>query len=142
MLFKKNKNSGIIDFDEMSPLEVVTYLFVYVMLSDNQISFEEKESWKESIQNLFPDHLESRTENFFNESYMKLSKLDRNSKKMLLYKICNAINNTLDKKRIGKLGKMLGLLIKSDGIVMSSEKGTTEIIETNLNIVIRLDNNT
>ncbi len=126
----------------MSPLEVVTYLFVYVMLSDNQISFEEKESWKESIQNLFPDHLESRTENFFNESYMKLSKLDRNSKKMLLYKICNAINNTLDKKRIGKLGKMLGLLIKSDGIVMSSEKGTTEIIETNLNIVIRLDNNT
>tara|TARA_S200000501_G_C20686186_1_gene683047 strand:+ start:466 stop:894 length:429 start_codon:yes stop_codon:yes gene_type:complete len=142
LLFKKNKNSGIIDFDEMSPLEVVTYLFVYVMLSDNQISFEEKESWKESIQNLFPDHLESRTENFFNESYMKLSKLDRNSKKMLLYKICNAINNTLDKKRIGKLGKMLGLLIKSDGIVMSSEKGTTEIIETNLNIVIRLDNNT
>ena len=142
MLFKKNKNSGIIDFDEMSPLEVVTYLFVYVMLSDNQISFEEKESWKESIQNLFPDHLESRTENFFNESYMKLSKLDRNSKKMLLYKICNAINNTLDKKRIGKLGKMLGLLIKSDGIVMSSEKGTSEIIETNLNIVIRLDNNT
>lgn len=126
----------------MSPLEVVTYLFVYVMLSDNQISFEEKESWKESIQNLFPDHLESRTENFFNESYMKLSKLDRNSKKMLLYKICNAINNTLDKKRIGKLGKMLGLLIKSDGIVMSSEKGTSEIIETNLNIVIRLDNNT
>ena len=126
----------------MSPLEVVTYLFVYVMLSDNQISFEEKESWKESIQNLFPDHLESRTENFFNESLIKLSKLDRNSKKMLLYKICNAINNTLDKKRIGKLGKMLGLLIKSDGIIMSSEKSTSEIIETNLNIVIRLDNNT
>ena len=125
----------------MSPLEAVTYLFVYVMLSDNQISYEEKESWKESIQNLFPDHLESRTENFFNESYTRLSTLDKNRKEALLHKICNTINNILDKKRIGKLGKMLDTLIKSDGIVMSSEKGTSETIEKNLNIVIRSENN-
>ena len=126
----------------MSPLEVVTYLFVCVMLSDNQSSYEEKESWKESIQKLFPDRLESRTENFFNKSYLEISKLDKNSKETALADLCNAINSILDRERIEKLGPMLDMLIKSDGIVMSSEKGASEIIERNLNIVIRLDNDT
>lgn len=126
----------------MSPLEVVTYLFVCVMLSDNQSSYEEKESWKESIQKLFPDRLESRTENFFNKSYLEISKLDKNSKETALTDLCNAINSILDRERIEKLGPMLDMLIKSDGIVMSSEKGASEIIERNLNIVIRSDNDT
>ena len=124
----------------MSPIEAVTYLFVYVMLSDNQSSYEEKESWKKSIQKLFPDHLESRTENFFSEAFVKINQFEKNKKELLLDKICDSVNNILDRDKVQELGPLVDNLIESDGIVMSSEINTAEIIKKNLNIDLGSDN--
>ena len=124
----------------MSPIEAVTYLFVYVMLSDNQSSYEEKESWKESIQKLFPDQLESRTENFFSEAFVKINQFEKNKKELLLDKICDSVNNILDRDKVQKLGPLIDNLIESDGIAMSSEINTAEIIKKNLNIDLGSDN--
>ena len=140
MFFRKNNKTEEIDFKSMTPIEAVTYLFVYVMLSDNQSSYEEKESWKESIQKLFPDHLESRTENFFSEAFVKINQFEKNKKELLLDKICDSVNNILDRDKVQKLGPLINNLIESDGIAMSSEINTVEIIKKNLNIDLGPEN--
>tara|TARA_Y100001970_G_C14116035_1_gene793618 strand:+ start:549 stop:977 length:429 start_codon:yes stop_codon:yes gene_type:complete len=136
LFFKKNKNSEQTNFEGMTPIQAVTYLFVFVMLSDNQGSYDEKESWKASVLKLFPDHLESRTEMFFNEACLAINKYEKNKKDVFLDNICQIIKNILDKEKIRKLGPMLNDLIQSDGIVMSSEANAAEIIEKKLDIVI------
>jgi len=125
----------------MTPVEAVTYLFVFVMLSDNQGSYEEKESWRLSISKLFPDNLESRTEIFFNEANLVINKYKKDKREIFLDNICRTINSLLNKEKIEKLGPMLNHLIESDGIIMSSEINATVIIEKKLNIIIRSNKN-
>ena len=124
----------------MTPIEAVTNLFVFLMLSDNQVSYEEKESWKKSILKLFPDHLESRTEMFFNDACKSIKKYEKNNSEEFIDNICSIINNLLDTEKIDQLGPMLNDLIHSDGIVMSSEISATYAIEKKLNIVINSNN--
>ena len=47
---------------EYSPLELITYLFSHLQLADNQIDWEEKEVWAESLIKFFPDHPPERAQ--------------------------------------------------------------------------------
>ena len=42
--------------NNLTPLELVTHLFSCMQIADNQIDWEEKEVWADSLTELFPDH--------------------------------------------------------------------------------------
>ena len=123
----------------MSPLEVVTYLFVCVMLSDNQSSYEEKESWSKMIKNLFPDHLDERAERFLNQAFIILNKKNSTEKIVYLKNILKRIKTLLDDKQLKQLGLDISKLIEADGIVMTSEIEIADLIKSELGLSIKLN---
>ncbi|SVA66486.1 uncharacterized protein METZ01_LOCUS119340, partial [marine metagenome] len=42
--------------NNLTPLELVTHLFSCLQIADNQIDWEEKEVWADTLSALFPDH--------------------------------------------------------------------------------------
>ncbi|MBJ11712.1 MAG: hypothetical protein CMG62_01350 [Candidatus Marinimicrobia bacterium] len=136
IFFKKNKKDTILDYDKITPIEAVTYLFVFVMLSDNQNSYEEKESWKKSILKLFPNQSDERSEIFFNNASKIIPSLNSREKDYFLVEICKKILELLDDDKIKMLGPMLSDLIMADGIIMSTEVQVVNLIEKNLSISI------
>ena len=53
----------------MSPLESVTHLCALIQMADGQVEYEEKQSWSNLIEKLFPDFLEDRADNFLTDAF-------------------------------------------------------------------------
>jgi len=48
--------------NNLTPLELVTHLFSCMQIADNQIDWEEKEVWADTLTELFPDHTPDRAQ--------------------------------------------------------------------------------
>tara|TARA_B110000444_G_C18780679_1_gene567258 strand:+ start:655 stop:1074 length:420 start_codon:yes stop_codon:yes gene_type:complete len=136
-LFSKEKKT--IDPNSMTPIQVITHLFVLIQISDNQISYEEKLSWLSSIKTLFPDMSEERANFFYDEATELLNTLDTTKKDAYLEKILNVIPQIISKDLTDKLGPEISTLIKSDGIIMTSEIEIAKKINTKLSIDINVN---
>ena len=137
--FGKRKEKESIFPEEMSPLEAVTHLFAAVQLSDQQTSYEERESWLKAISELFPDFSEERAENYINDAYKVLNQKKGTSRTQYIIAVLNRIKNILDDGQITEIGPRISHLIKADGIIMSSEMEISQLIESHLDISINIE---
>ena len=67
----------------MSPLESVTHLCALIQMADGRVEYEEKQSWSNLIQKLFPDFLEDRADNFLTDAF-KLSVTNKTLKEIII----------------------------------------------------------
>ena len=125
--------------EDMSPLEAVTHLFSAIQLADQDASFEERESWSQSIAELFPDFSENRAENFLNDAYQVLSHQSSSEKSDYLMRILDRIKTLLSPEQINSIGPKIADLIEADGIVMTAEMEIAKLVEEKLDIKISVD---
>tara|TARA_S200000501_G_scaffold73009_1_gene64967 strand:- start:34414 stop:34857 length:444 start_codon:yes stop_codon:yes gene_type:complete len=123
---------------EMSPLEAVTNLVCIIQLSDNNVDYEEKASWSSSVTNLFPNYSKERAEKYLQLAYSKIGNMDKNQANLYLIEILNRIKVFLDNGELKNLAPCIENLVMSDGILISSESEICKVIETRLNIQLRL----
>ena len=138
-LFSTNKKPLINDPNDMSPLESVTHLFAAIQIADQQISYEEKESWIKAISKLFPEHSSDRAEKFFNQAHSALASQSSVEKQNYLRLILERIKSLLSNEQINAIGPMIAHIVEADGIVMTSEMEIVYIAEEILGTKISVD---
>jgi len=115
---------------EYSPLELITYLFSHLQLADNQIDWEEKEVWTESLTKFFPDHTPERAQ----EIFQRMNDFER---KNHLITVCDQLKKHFSKDHLqSNLAPKLTKLIDADGIILSAETEIVSLIEEKLDIKI------
>ena len=67
--------------NNLTPLELVTHLFSCMQIADNQIDWEEKEVWADSLTELFPDHTPERAQEILQKAYQTILPLDNYGRK-------------------------------------------------------------
>lgn len=134
-----NKEKKMIEPHSMTPIQIITHLFVLIQISDNQISYEEKLSWLTSIKNLFPDMSEERADFFYDEATEVVNSFDIKRKDIYLEKVMTEIPKITSQEIIDKLGQEISDLIKSDGIIMTSEIEIAKKINNKLHIDININ---
>jgi len=134
---RKEKEPTFTEPKDMSPVEVVTHLFAIIQLSDNEAAYEEREAWSNALAEMFPMHSSERADQFINDAYTKLNQLNRNDRKSFFIQILDQIKIALPQEQIqGALKDHLKNLILADGMVMSGEVDSLQVIEDQLGIHI------
>ena len=122
---------------EYSPLELITYLFSHLQLADNQIDWEEKEVWAESLTKFFPDHTPERAQEIFQRACQFIISMNDFERKNHLITICNQLKKHFSKDHLqNNLSPKLTKLIDADGIILSTETEMVSLIEEKLDIKI------
>tara|TARA_B100001179_G_scaffold202280_1_gene163786 strand:+ start:232 stop:642 length:411 start_codon:yes stop_codon:yes gene_type:complete len=122
---------------EYSPLELITYLFSHLQLADNQIDWEEKEVWAESLTKFFPDHTPERAQEIFQRACQFIISMNDFERKNHLITICDQLKKHFSKNHLqNNLSPKLTKLIDADGIILSTETEMVSLIEEKLDIKI------
>ena len=122
---------------EYSPLELITYLFSHLQLADNQIDWEEKEVWAESLTKFFPDHIPERAQEIFQRACQFIISMNDFERKNHLITICDQLKKHFSKDQLqSNLAPKLTKLIDADGIILSTETEMVSLIEEKLDIKI------
>ena len=122
---------------EYSPLELITYLFSHLQLADNQIDWEEKEVWAESLTKFFPDHTPERAQEIFQRACQFIISMNDFEQKNHLITVCDQLKKHFSKDHLqGNLAPRLTKLIDADGIILSAETEMVSLIEEKLDIKI------
>ena len=137
-LFSTNKKPEINNPEDMSPLEAVTHLFAAIQIADQESSYEEKEAWIDSINQLFPDHDLERSENFFSEAHLTLSNQNQIKRKNYVVSVLNRIKSLLNSDQLKKIGPLIADIVEADGIVMTSEMEIVHLSEEILGFKINV----
>ena len=77
----------------LTPLELVTHLFSCLQIADNQIDWEEKEVWADTISALFPNHTPDRAQEILQRAYQTILPMDRFGRKNHLITVCKELKN-------------------------------------------------
>ena len=122
---------------EYSPLELITYLFSHLQLADNQIDWEEKEVWAESLTKFFPDHIPERAQEIFQRACQFIISMNDFERKNHLITVCGQLKKHFSKNHLqSNLSPKLTKLIDADGIILSTETEMVSLIEEKLDIKI------
>ena len=122
---------------EYSPLELITYLFSHLPLADNQIDWEEKEVWAESLTKFFPDHTPERAQEIFQRACQFIISMNDFERKNHLITVCDQLKKHFSKDHLqNNLSPKLTKLIDADGIILSTETEMVSLIEEKLDIKI------
>ena len=122
---------------EYSPLELITYLFSHLQLADNQIDWEEKEVWAESLTKFFPDHTPERAQEIFQRASQFIISMNDFERKNHLITVCDQLKKHFSKDHLqSNLAPRLTKLIDADGIILSAETEMVSLIEEKLDIKI------
>ena len=122
---------------EYSPLELITYLFSHLQLADNQIDWEEKEVWAESLTKFFPDHTPERAQEIFQRACQFIISMNDFERKNHLITVCDQLKKHFSKDHLqNNLSPKLTKLIDADGIILSTETEMVTLIEEKLDIKI------
>jgi hypothetical protein len=79
--------------NNLTPLELVTHLFSCLQFADNQIDWEEKEVWADTLSALFPDHTPDRAQEILRSAYQTILPMDNFERKNHLIAICKKLKN-------------------------------------------------
>ena len=137
--FSSNKKVEINEPGDMSPLEAVTHLFAAIQIADQQASFEEKESWINTITTLFPEHSSERAENFFSQAHETLSSHNPSDRNIYIRSTLTRIKTLLSDDQVKSLGPLIADIVEADGIVMTSEMEIVSLSEKILGITIEVE---
>lgn len=122
-----------------SPLQLITHLFSCLQLADNQIDWEEKEVWEESLSKLFPDHTPERAQEIYQSACQLIIPMNDNQRKNHLITICDQLKKHFNQDHLqSNLASRLTKLIDADGMVLSSEVDIISLIEDKLDIKINV----
>ena len=123
----------------MSPLESVTHLCALIQMADGRVEYEEKQSWSNLIEKLFPDFLEDRADNFLTDAFKMISDKQDFERDNYTPAVIKRIKVVLDGNQLKLLTDEISELIKSDGIIMTKEIEIAKVIERELDLKINLD---
>ena len=123
----------------MSPLESVTHLCALIQMADGQVEYEEKQSWSNLIEKLFPDFLEDRADNFLTDAFKIINDKQDFERDNYTLAVIERIKVVLDGNQLKLLTDEISELIKSDGIIMTKEIEIAKVIERELDLKINLD---
>ena len=108
--------------NNLTPLELVTHLFSCMQIADNQIDWEEKEVWADTLTELFPDHTPHRAKEILQTAYQTVLPLDNYGRKNHLIAVCKKLKNHNDQETLqNDLAQKITELIDADGMVLSAE---------------------
>ena len=125
--------------NNLTPLELVTHLFSCMQIADNQITWEEKEVWADTLTELFPDHTPDRAQEILQAAYQTILPLDNYGRKNHLIAVCKEIKNHYDQQTLqNDLAPKITELIDADGMVLSAEVDLAAVIENELGIQIEI----
>ena len=120
-----------------SPLELITHLFSCLQLADNQLDWEEKEVWAESLTKFFPDHTPERAQEIFQRAFQFIISMNDFERKNHLITVCDQLKKHFSKDHLqSNLAPKLTKLIDADGIILSAETEIVSLIEEKLDIKI------
>ena len=123
----------------MSPLESVTHLCALIQMADGRVEYEEKQSWSNLIEKLFPDFLEDRADNFLADAFRIINDKQDFERDNYTLAVIERIKVVLDGNQLKLLTDEISELIKSDGIIMTKEIEIAKVIERELDLKINLD---
>ena len=123
----------------MSPLESVTHLCALIQMADGRVEYEEKQSWSNLIEKLFPDFLEDRADNFLTDAFKIINDKQDFERDNYTLAVIKRIKVVLDGNQLELLSNEISDLIKSDGIIMTKEIEIAKVIERELDLKINLD---
>ena len=123
----------------MSPLESVTHLCALIQMADGRVEYEEKQSWSNFIEKLFPDFLEDRADNFLTDAFKIINDKQDFERDNYTLAVIERIKVVLDENQLKLLTDEISELIKSDGIIMTKEIEIAKVIERELDLKINLD---
>ena len=135
----KNKRDKVNLPRDMSPLESVTHLCALIQMADGRIEYEEKQSWSNLIEKLFPDFSEDRAENFLTDALKIINDKQDFERDNYTLAVIDRIKAVLDGGQLKLLSDEISNLIKSDGIIMTKEIEIAKVIERELDLKINLD---
>ena len=135
----KKKKDKINHPKDMSPLESVTHLCALIQMADGRVEYEEKQSWSNLIEKLFPDFLEDRADNFLTDAFKIINDKQDFDRDNYTLAVIERIKVVLDGNRLKLLTDEISELIKSDGIIMTKEVEIAKVIERELDLKINLD---
>ena len=125
--------------NNLTPLELVTHLFSCMQIADNQIDWEEKEVWADTLTELFPDHTPDRAQEILQTAYQTILPLDNYGRKNHLIAVCKELKNHYDQQTLqNDLAPKITELIDADGMVLSAEVDLAAVIENELGIQIEI----
>ncbi len=125
------KSAAEIPISELTPLELYTRISVCLLLADGRMDFEERETWSQSLDDLFPDHNVDHAFEILQSSVLYLNELSIEERTAHALDCARLIKrfyteNILKEKIYPKLEDMA----KADGMVMSSEDQFLSEIQT------------
>ena len=124
---------------DYSPLQLITHLFSCLQLADNQIDWEEKEVWAESLSKLFPDHTSERAQEIYQSACQLIISMNDYQRKNHLITVCDQLKKHFNQDHLqSNLSPSLTKLIDADGMVLSSEVDMISLIEDKLDIEINI----
>lgn len=123
----------------LTPLELVTHLFSCLQIADNQIDWEEKEVWADTISALFPNHTPDRAQEILQRAYQTILPMDSFGRKNHLITVCKELKNHYTQEELQRnLAPKITELIDADGMVLSAEVDSASIIAEQLGITINI----
>ena len=126
-----------ISVSDYSPLELVTYLFSFLQLADNNLDWEEREVWSKSMEKLFPDHTTERAQEILHNACQLIIPMNDFERKNHLITVCEQLRTYFSKDHLqSNLAPRLTQLIEADGMILSAETEMVSIIEEKLDIKI------
>ena len=126
-----------ISVSNYSPLELITHLFSCLQIADNQLAWEEKEVWAESLTELFPDHTPERSQEILHSACQLIIPMNDFERKNHVINICGQLKTHFSADHLQRnLAPRLTKLIEADGIILSAETEIISLIEEKLNIKI------
>ncbi len=123
----------------MSPLESVTHLCALIQMADGRVEYEEKKSWSNLIEKLFPDFLKNRADSFLTDALKIINDKQDFERDNYTMAVIKRVKGVLDENQIKLLSDEISDLIKSDGIIMTKEVEIAKVIERELDLKINLD---
>jgi hypothetical protein len=128
--------------NNLTPLELVTHLFSCLQIADNQIDWEEKEVWADTLSALFPDHTPNRAQEILQRAYQTILPMDNFGRKNHLIAICNKLKDHYSNEQLqNELAPKITELIDADGMVLTAEVDSAAIVAKELGITIDISEN-
>ena len=123
--------------NNLTPLELVTHLFSCLQIADNQIDWEEKEVWADTLSALFPDHTPDHAQKVLQIAYQTILPMDNFGRKNHIIAVCNKLKDHYSKEQLqNELAPKITELIDADGMVLSAEVDSAAVVAEELGIII------
>ncbi len=123
--------------NNLTPLELVTHLFSCLQIADNQIDWEEKEVWADTLSALFPDHTPDHAQEVLQSAYQTILPMDNFGRKNHIITVCNKLKDHYSKEQLqNELAPKITELIDADGMVLSAEVDSAAVVAEELGIII------